>query len=129
MNQHKLVVDKKVIDHDYRTVQHLPAERQHQYMLFYQMTRITKDRGSLGKDDRLDAVAGAVAYWVEQMSQNVDLKVKKRQEALIDYELANFIDGAMGDIPMLNALAGKPADPTKSYHLSPGSWLPSNHQR
>ena len=30
------------------------------YSLFYQMTRITKDRGALVHDDRLDALEGAV---------------------------------------------------------------------
>lgn len=33
--------------------------------MFYQMTRITKERGALKHDDRLDALAMAVAYWVE----------------------------------------------------------------
>jgi hypothetical protein len=57
MMQHKLVVDPRVIERDYQTVQHYPAERQNNYMLLHQLTRITRDRGSLIQDDRLDALA------------------------------------------------------------------------
>jgi len=39
------------------------------------MSRITRDRGSLGHDDRLDVLSMAVGYWVEQMSRDVDQAV------------------------------------------------------
>ena len=60
MNQHRLVIDPKVIEKDYKTVQDYPVETQVRYMLFHQMTRITKDRGALIHDDRLDALQMAV---------------------------------------------------------------------
>lgn len=34
----------------------------------YQMSRITRDRGSLAKDDRLDVLAMAMGYWAESVS-------------------------------------------------------------
>jgi hypothetical protein len=39
------------------------------FQLFHQLTRITRDRGALRHDDRLDALAMAVAYWSEYLSR------------------------------------------------------------
>jgi len=93
MNQHKLIIDPKVIQHDFDSVQHHPPEKAQRYMLTYQMTRITKDRGALAHDDRLDALAMGVAYWVEQMAADVDMEMAQRKEALLDAELDKFING------------------------------------
>ena len=68
MNQHRLIIDKKVIEDDFESTQHLPSESALSFQLFYQMTRIMRERGALVHDDRLDALAMAVGYWVEQMA-------------------------------------------------------------
>ena len=93
MNQHKLVIDPKVIQKDFDSVQHHPPEKAQRYMLTYQMSRITKQRGALAHDDRLDALAMGVAYWVEQMAADVDLEMKERKEALLMEELDKFVNG------------------------------------
>jgi len=93
MNQHRLVIDPKVIQQDYESVQNRPPEKAMRYMLAYQMTRITKDRGSLAHDDRLDVLAMAVQYWVDQMSANADQEILDRREQLLDEELDKFING------------------------------------
>ena len=93
MNQHKLIVDPKVIQKDFDSVQHHPPEKAQRYMLTYQMTRITKTRGALAHDDRLDALAMGVAYWVEQMAADVDLEMKERKEQLLMDELDKFVNG------------------------------------
>ena len=56
MNQHRLIVDKSVIKEDAESIKIYPLEHQQRYSLFYQMTRITKDRGCLSHDDRLDCL-------------------------------------------------------------------------
>lgn len=38
----------------------------------YQMTHITAERGALTNDDRLDALAMAVQYWVDEMARLYD---------------------------------------------------------
>lgn len=93
MNQHKLIIDPKVIQKDYDSVQHHPPEKAQRYMLTYQMTRITKDRGSLAHDDRLDALAMGVAYWVEQMAADVELEMQDRKNKLMMDELDKFVNG------------------------------------
>jgi hypothetical protein len=93
MNQHRLIIDPKVIQKDYDSVQHLPPEKAQKYMLVYQMTRITKQRGALAHDDRLDALAMGVAYWVEQMAADVDMEMQQRQEQMLMEELDKFVNG------------------------------------
>jgi hypothetical protein len=85
MNQHKLVFDKKVIKSDFDSCQQLPPEQSLRYQLMYQMTRVTKERGALSNDDRLDSLAMAVQYWVDAMAQDADKQVAaRREEALMN---------------------------------------------
>lgn len=93
LNQHKLIIDPKVIQKDFDSVQHHPPEKAQRYMLTYQLTRITKDRGSLAHDDRLDALAMGVAYWVEQMAADVEMEMQERKNKLMMDELDKFVNG------------------------------------
>ena len=93
MNQHKLVIDPAVIQKDYDSVQDLPPEKAMKYMLMYQMTRVTRDRGALAHDDRLDVLAMAVSYWVEQMAADADREILDRKQELMEKELDKFVNG------------------------------------
>jgi hypothetical protein len=90
MNQHKLIIDPKVIQHDFDSVQHHPPEKAQRYMLTYQLTRVTKTRGALAHDDRLDALAMGVAYWVEQMAADVDEEMNERKHHMLMDQLESF---------------------------------------
>jgi hypothetical protein len=90
MNQHRLVVDAKLIEKDYKS-----GEAANQ--LFYQMTRLTRDRGSLKHDDRLDAVAQACAYWIESLSRDTDQAANEHMERLRDQDLEKFMAGILGE--------------------------------
>lgn len=96
MNQHRLVIDRKALERDYSSVQHYPPEKQAKYMLAYQMTRITREKGALAHDDRIDVLSMAVAYWVEQMAADVDKEIKVRKDKLLDEELERFMENAIG---------------------------------
>lgn len=87
MNQHKLVVDRNVIIWDYESTKDLPPEKALKYQLMYQMSRITRDRGALSHDDRLDCLSMAVGYWVEQMGQDADRRMDQRKDELLKEEL------------------------------------------
>ena len=91
MNQHKLVIDREVIQKDYDSIQKYPNDVAQRYSLFYQLTRITKDRGALAHDDRLDALSMAVAYWVEQMASDADEQMRERHSDMLDKELDKFL--------------------------------------
>lgn len=111
MNQHRLVVDKKVIQQDYDSCQNLPPEQALRYQLMYQMTRITNDRGALTNDDRLDALAMAVQYWVDAMAQDAEHKIQNRREEVLMDEVNRMKDMAgLG----LAVLTGKPKETTQT---------------
>jgi hypothetical protein len=99
LNQHRLVVSPEVIKADFESTKDLPQEDALRYQLFYQLTRLTKEKGSLVRDDRLDALAMAVHYWVEALAQNVDRAVDAHRQKLLDIELESFLQHATGQKP------------------------------
>lgn len=92
MNQHKLVVSPSVIKQDWDSTRDLPTEKALAYQLFYQMTRVTKDRGSLRHDDRLDALSMAVGYWTEAMAQDVESRMQGLREERLLKEMDKFTE-------------------------------------
>ncbi len=96
MNQHKLVIDSKVVHADYRSVSEYSEDARNSYMLFYQMSRVTKDRGCLRHDDRLEAVAMAVNYWTTALAQDDNKKIQERKDADLRKELQDFKGYAFG---------------------------------
>lgn len=99
LNQHRLVVDRSVILRDWESTKHHPPELAIKYQLFYQLTHITSDRGSLRHDDRLDALAGAVAYWTQQMDRDVDRAMDAEKQKRLDKELKRFLRHSTGRAP------------------------------
>jgi hypothetical protein len=93
ISQHRLIVDQKVIDKDFETATEL------KYSLFYQLTRITRDRGSLANDDRLDALAMAVGYWTEHMSRDNNKAADQIRQKQLDDALKGFMKNAIGHKP------------------------------
>ena len=93
MQQHRLIINADVINKDYHTTQEMyQTEKALRYQLFYQMSRIGRDKGSLAQDDRLDTLAMAVRYWVDQMARDQETAQKQRREELLDAELDSFLD-------------------------------------
>ena len=60
-------------------------------MMTYQLTRITKQRGALAHDDRLDVLAMACQYWVDQMAADADNQIQVRKDELLEQELDKFM--------------------------------------
>ena len=92
MNQHKLVIDPKVIKDDYESAQRYPSDSQLKYQLIYQLSRLTAQRGAITHDDRLDALSMAVAYWTKQMAQDADRSMVDRKDDLLKEALGKFMD-------------------------------------
>ena len=101
ISTHRLIVDQKVIQKDFESAS------DPKYSLIYQMTRITKDRGSLIHDDRLDALAMAVGYWVEHMARDNDKAVAQYKSEFLKKELQGFMKNALGGRPKGNSWLSK----------------------
>jgi hypothetical protein len=113
MNQHRLVISLDEVKKDLDYIFANP-ERNQKYSFTNQLTRLTRDRGSLRHDDRLDALAIAVAYFVESMDRDEEDAHKAHRTRLlhaeIDKHLANCLgakrspvrDGFLGSITYRN---------------------------
>lgn len=69
-----LVFDEDVFLNDWASTSHHPADKRQLFTLMFQYTKVTRDRGALVKDDRLDALAGAIGYWVGALGQDAQLQ-------------------------------------------------------
>lgn len=91
LNQHRLVVSKELVQRDYDSTLSYPIEEQRQYRLFHQLTRIYRERGALRHDDRLDALAGAVGYFMESEARDQKAAVRSHKEKILEEELKKFM--------------------------------------
>ena len=79
MNQHRLIIDKDVIHWDYKSNPDEAPEKRLLYMLFYQMSRMCREKGAVKHDDRLDALAQGVKYFTDCMSISAQEAVNQRK--------------------------------------------------
>ena len=92
MNQHRLCLSPTLIQDDYDSTKHLPTEKQNQYRLLHQLTRISRERNSLVHDDRLDVLAMAVGYWVDAAGLSAEEQMHHRKEEALDEALENIMN-------------------------------------
>lgn len=78
---HRLVIDKKVAKNE---------------RLMYQLTHITRDRGSLAEDDEIDALAGAVAEFQDMLGLDPAKQEENRRKAAKDQVARDFLQGGQG---------------------------------
>ena len=91
LNQHRLVVDRSVIDWDYRSNKDSAPESRLLYMLFYQMSRMCREKGAVKHDDRLDTLAQGVKYFTDAMSINAHDAIKQRKRDEWNSMLEDFL--------------------------------------
>ena len=89
MNQHRLVVDDALIREDF-------TKHDQDHRLFFQMSRLTRDKGSLRHDDLLDCLAMAVNYWTSVMDVDLNRANKEHKESMLQQELDKFMESATG---------------------------------
>ncbi len=86
ISSHRLIVHEEVIQADYASVQKYAEGRRLQFSGFHQLCNITYDKDCLGHDDRVDALAGAVAQVIDQISHDEEeLKEQRRQKEIRDW--------------------------------------------
>lgn len=84
-----LIVNEDLVEEDRLCCDRHEQAKRTVFSVFHQMTKITRDKGSLFHDDRLDALEGAVRYWVAQLAVNQDKAVeaarkREHEEAIKD---------------------------------------------
>jgi hypothetical protein len=92
LNQHRLIVDRSVVEWDFKSNPNAAPEERLLYMLFYQMSRMCREKGAVKHDDRLDCLSQGVKYFTDAMSISAYETIKtQRQEDWNDLNEA-FLD-------------------------------------
>ena len=79
LNQHRLIVDRKVIEWDFKSNPDEAPENRLMYMLFYQMSRMCREKGAVKHDDRIDCLAQGVKYYTDALAISAYEAVKDRK--------------------------------------------------
>ena len=92
-NQHRLVVDPKVIEWDFNSGSERPSESRFQYMLGYQISRMCREKGAVKHDDRIDALAQGVKWFTDALAISASAAIKDRK----DQEWLDHLEAWMDD--------------------------------
>ena len=92
LNQHRLVIDKGVVDWDYNSNKDEAPEKRLMYMLFYQMSRMCREKGAVKHDDRIDCLAQGVKYFTDALAISAQEEVNTRKREDWNDMLEQFLD-------------------------------------
>jgi hypothetical protein len=92
MRGHRLIVDRRVIEEDLRSNAEDVTRS-----LFYQMSRITREKGALKHDDEIDVLSMAVQWFAAQMAAAVDDQIKATTESELDKAVELFLGSVFED--------------------------------
>ena len=91
-NQHRLIVNRSVIEWDYASNKDEAPELRLMYMLFYQMSRMCREKGAVKHDDRLDALAQGVKYYTDALSISAEKQIQMKELEEWNSMLEDFIE-------------------------------------
>ena len=83
INTHKLLIDYSVLEQDVLTTQHYPEDKRKLYQLMFQLKHITRDRGALMHEDRLESLSQGVAYLAETLKRDEEQTIVEKQQSLL----------------------------------------------
>lgn len=107
MAGHRLVVNQDLVARDQRSTEIYPAEIAKTYQLFFQLTHITREKGSLLHDDRVDALALAIGYFAHALGRSSKDAAESTRRKLWDVELKNHLKDAFAPLSLERAVKRK----------------------
>jgi len=124
LNQHRLVIDQRLITWDYQSNNDMAPEERLPRMLMYQLTRMCREKGAVKHDDRVDALALGVKYFQDilAISSKEALIQEKRQEW--DRMITMFFDQPVLATDMLVAGKSFANDTEIPVDTTVYSWIP-----
>jgi hypothetical protein len=96
LNQHRLIVDRGVVEWDYSSNKDSPPESRLLYMLFYQMSRMCRMKFAVKHDDRIDCLAQGVKYFTDALSISAQEQINLRKREEWNDILEQFLDDPQG---------------------------------
>lgn len=103
LGTHRLLVSEECIRKDYQTARNKDGQLDVKYSLFYQFTRLTRERGCLAHDDRLDALAIGCQYFTENMALDSEAGAEEMTEEFIMEHMDDLYKGFNDTIEMVMA--------------------------
>jgi hypothetical protein len=101
LNQHRLVVDTRLVTWDYQSNNDMAPEERLPRMLMYQMTRMCREKGAVKHDDRLDCLSLGVKYFQDVMAISQVEADKHERRAQWNHMLKAFHDNPIMATDML----------------------------
>lgn len=92
LSSHRVVMDRSIAQASLRSETTV-------YDGFFQLTRLTRDRGSLKHDDRIEILSEAVAHWQEQLKVDQDRAEKLAKDRAMDEYLRKTLASAGAALP------------------------------
>ena len=89
LNQHRIIIDQKLIDWDYRSNPEMAPEERLPRMLMYQLTRMCREKGAVKHDDRVDALALGVKYFQDVLA----ISAKEQEIGRSRQQWSNMVEG------------------------------------
>ncbi len=90
ITQHRMVIDTNALRRDAAAREGMGEEAAMQYRLAYQLSRITRKRGSLLHDDRIEVLSIAAGHWVEHMAQDAASMMEDEESRAMDDLVRNW---------------------------------------
>jgi hypothetical protein len=91
LGRHSLIMSEDVIEQDRVKISKYPAGKRRMYSVFFQLEKITRERGSLRHDDALDCLAGACRYFRDSLQMNS----KRLSEKVKSNETLSFLESVL----------------------------------
>lgn len=92
LNQHKLIIDQRLISWDYESNQDMAPEDRLPRMMAYQLTRMCREKGAVRHDDRVDALALGVKYYLDILAISAKEAMIARKREDWDIMLTAFLE-------------------------------------
>lgn len=107
LGSHRLVINESAIVKDYQSARNADGNHDPSYCLFYQWTRMSRERGAVAHDDRLDALAIGVEFLKEIMLRDSLKGEEETTQDFLEHHMEEALKGHnvtqardMGDITL-----------------------------
>jgi len=121
LNQHRLVIDTRLVTWDYQSNHDMAPEERLPRMLMYQLTRMCREKGAVKHDDRLDCLSLGVKYFQDVMAVSQKEQDKRLRHDQWNHMLRAFVENPTMATDML--VLGGSFDQVTTDSKSIQSWV------
>lgn len=100
LGAHKLIIRDEVIREDYQSARDQDGKHDVRYSAIYQMTRMTRERGAVAHDDRIDAIALGAEY----LKEMVVIDQQNGESEMLEEFLEEHMESVLTDVSNLRRM-------------------------